>query len=221
VRDTAEAIADGARGLDAIIAHNGYACFNWHQRTFAMKTALQSEPDNWVTILEGLLDHYQTHAAKWWNPLPGELARFWSHRAEVHIESTPECILVRNLDHEDCNALPNADFVLALHTDAQIAGGEPVPQCGVVCLPAGVEAGEQRRIDLPLVTLSEQGEEMLKEALKEVRAGKVTKHESVEAALEHLYQGVTGCSLAPSGFGEVVAHLALSYVVLKAKPLLL
>ncbi len=143
-RDTPEAIADGVRGLDAIIAHNGYACFNWHQRTFAIRTALQSEPDNWVTILEGLLTYYQTNAPKWWNPLPGELAEFWSRRAEVHIESTREGIFVRNLDHEDCT-----DFVLALHTDQVIEGGEPVPQRGVICLASGVEAGEQRCIDLP------------------------------------------------------------------------
>ncbi len=39
----------------------------------------------------------------------------------------------------------------------------------------------------PPVTLSEQGEEMLKEALEEVRAGKVKKHESAEALIDELH----------------------------------
>ena len=39
----------------------------------------------------------------------------------------------------------------------------------------------------PPVTLSEQGEKMLKEALEEVRAGKVKRHESAEALIDELH----------------------------------
>jgi len=39
----------------------------------------------------------------------------------------------------------------------------------------------------PSVTLSEQGEEMLKEALEEVKAGKVKEHESAESLISELH----------------------------------
>ena len=39
----------------------------------------------------------------------------------------------------------------------------------------------------PPVTLSEQGEEMLKEAQEEVRAGKVKEHESAESLINELH----------------------------------
>ncbi len=143
-RDTRQAVADGARGLDLIIAKNGYACFNWHQRVFALRTRLQQEPDNWVTILEGLLEHYQANARGWWNPLPGELAAFWSRRQAVQVESRAGEILVSNQGDGDC-----ADFVLALHCDAPpLSGAQQVPQRGVFCLAAGVAAGREQTFEL-------------------------------------------------------------------------
>jgi len=39
----------------------------------------------------------------------------------------------------------------------------------------------------PPVALSEQGEKMLKEALEEVRAGKVKEHESAESLINELH----------------------------------
>ncbi len=144
-RGTKEAIADGTRGLDIIIAGSGYACFNWHQRTFARQTELQQAPDTWVSILEGLLEYYQAHAPRWWNPLPGELARFWSRRQAVEVESRAGEIVVRNTADDDCT-----DLVLALHGEAAraIPGAENVPGRGVSCIAAGLAADEEKTIRL-------------------------------------------------------------------------
>jgi len=40
---------------------------------------------------------------------------------------------------------------------------------------------------LPPVTLSEEGEQMLEEALDEVRAGKVREHDSVDSLIDELH----------------------------------
>jgi len=144
-RGTKEAIADGARGLDIIIARSGYACFNWHQRTFARQTELQHAPDSWVSILEGLLEYYQARAPRWWNPLPGQLAQFWSRRQAAQVESRPGEIVVRNSADDDC-----PDLVLALHGEAgrAIRGAEKVPGRGISCIAAGLAADEEKTIRL-------------------------------------------------------------------------
>ncbi len=143
-RGTEAAIADGAGGLDMILAKNGYVCFNWHQRTFARRTTLQQAPDSWVSILEGLLEYYQAHAPRWWNPLPGELARFWSRRRAVQVESRPGQIVVRDPAGADC-----PDLVLALHGEAPaLAGAEQVPGRDLSCLALGLAAGEEKTIRL-------------------------------------------------------------------------
>jgi hypothetical protein len=100
-RTAEEAIEDGRRGLDHILAHHGYACFNWHQRTFARESIYRGRPANWVTALEKLVEYFQEASGRWWNPLPAELADFWTRRAAVSVEVSADTVRVTNTGSED------------------------------------------------------------------------------------------------------------------------
>lgn len=138
-RSTSDAVVDGARALDYILAHHGYVCFNWHQRVFALRTGRQEEGDSWVTMLEGLMDYYRARARQWWNPLPRELADFWSRRSAVRIEADAGQVQVRNLGASDC-----LDFVLAL--DRPLPGTTKAPGLGLWCLPLPLAAGQMQTV---------------------------------------------------------------------------
>ena len=63
------------------------------------------------------------------------------------------------------------------YLEASIEGGK------IVLVPQTVMA------KLPEVTLSEQGERMLEEALEDVRAGRVKRHRNVESLIQDLHRG--------------------------------
>lgn len=112
-RTTEEAIEDGRRGLDHILDHHGYACFNWHQRTFARETLHRGEPATWVTALEHLVRYFQKQSESWWNPLPAELADFWTRRSNISIEAEAGKVEIANMGPDDC-----PDLVVAVQNVA-------------------------------------------------------------------------------------------------------
>ncbi len=123
-RNISGAVADGRRALDHILRHNGYACFNWHQRTFARMSAYEGSPANWTLALEKLVRYLQQSSGAWWCPLPAELARWWARRAQVQVEVSPgprrsgilpdADIAVTNTGEEDL-----ADLVVAIHSTSK------------------------------------------------------------------------------------------------------
>lgn len=121
-RTTEEAIEDGRRGLRHILDHYGYACFNWHQRTFARTSIYRGETDNWVTALEHLVKYFQEQSGCWWNPLPAELADFWTRRSSISIEVASGVVEATNTGVKDCR-----DLVIALQNiDAELEGAQRI-----------------------------------------------------------------------------------------------
>ncbi len=145
-RDTAGGVADGVTTLNTAFAQNGYVCFNWHQRTFAMRTDRQREGESWVDMLAGLIEYFQTNAPAPWYPLLGELAHFWSLRDAVEVESCPERIIVRNGGAEDF-----PECVVALHSDRHIACDNELllPARGICCIPTPLSAGGSITLPAP------------------------------------------------------------------------
>jgi hypothetical protein len=105
-RTTEDAVDEGRVCVDQIIARNGYVCLNWHQRTFDRMSADDGPgADNWVETYQGIIEYYQSNAAMWWNPLPGQLADFWSRRSDVVIESDGGEVVVSNAGASDFEEL--------------------------------------------------------------------------------------------------------------------
>lgn len=145
-RDTAGGVADGVTTLNTVFAKNGYVCFNWHQRTFAMRTDRQREGESWVDMLAGLIEYFQAKAPDPWYPLLGELAHFWSLRDAVEVESCPERIIVRNVGAEDF-----PECVVALHSDRHVACDNELllPARGICCIPTPLSAGGSITLPAP------------------------------------------------------------------------
>ncbi len=105
------AVGDGRRALDHVLRHNGYACFNWHQRTFARMSAYEGSPANWTLALEKLIRYFQQSSEAWWCPLPVELAEWWGRRGQVEVEVSAGGVAVTNAGEEDVDEL-----VIAVHS---------------------------------------------------------------------------------------------------------
>ena len=111
VRSVNGAVSDGRRSLDHILRQNGYACFNWHQRTFARMGRYEGSPANWTLALEKLVRYFQQSSEAWWCPLPVELAGWWQRRARVQVEVNPGGIAITNAGEDDVE-----DLVVAVHS---------------------------------------------------------------------------------------------------------
>lgn len=154
-RDVAGAVADGAVALDQILAHDGYACLNWHTYNFE---DMPAPAPSWPPAMAGLVRYMQEHSPALWTPLPIELADWWSRRAAISLEIEPGKLIVRNEGPEDCD-----DFVVCLQYNMQDrcpapqpealpGGAQPLGQRGsrmLFGLPVSVRAGETIEIELP------------------------------------------------------------------------
>lgn len=138
------AISDGVRVMDQIIAHCGYVCFNWHQRTFSHMAAYPEVADSWPPALAGLIRYLREQSPAVWNPLPIELADWWSAREQVQVESLPGRVVVRNAGPADCD-----DFVVCLQRPVGTAAlaAERLGYMGsreLYAVPVGVTAGAEQ-----------------------------------------------------------------------------
>jgi len=142
-RDTAGAVAQGTVAIDQILAHNGYVCLNWRQECFARMDTREGLPANWTPALEQLIRYVQSRSAAWWNPLPSELAQWWSRRALIRIRPTPDGIEVHNAGRE-----PIEDAVICLH-NSQASGSISLGHSGsrsLHAVPLALAAGETKHI---------------------------------------------------------------------------
>lgn len=109
-RDVPEAIAEGQALIDLAIAHNGYVCFNWHQRTFSQMSNYPGAADCWPPALAGLIEYLRQNASAIWNPLPIELAFWWERRTATRIFSEKDRLQAHNPTSEAC-----PDLVLCIY----------------------------------------------------------------------------------------------------------
>ncbi len=144
-RDLDGAVADGIVALDQVLAHDGFACLNWHNYTFeAMSHAGTS--DSWPPAMTGLVEYLRCQSPALWIPLPIELAHWCSRREKITVEAGPQGVTLSNTGPEDCD-----DFVVCFHYPAGLphsppAGAEALGQRGsrtLYALPVSIAAGQK------------------------------------------------------------------------------
>jgi hypothetical protein len=119
-RSVAEAVAEGKRAFPAVLRHNGYLCLNAHQRTFDLMGSYGTV-DNWTPAYEDLVRGLQAAAPTLWQPLPKDLADWWSARERVSLESTPDGIVATN-----CGPGPIGDLVICIPRTGRGSGWQPL-----------------------------------------------------------------------------------------------
>ena len=150
-RDVAGAVADGALALDQVLAHDGFACLNWHNYTFSGMSGPGRPADSWPPGQTGLVEYLRRHSPTLWTPLPIELADWCTRREAVRVEANEGQIVVTNEGPADC-----PDFVLCLQhpvgTEANLPpGAQALGRRGsrlLHALPLSLRAGERLEVAL-------------------------------------------------------------------------
>ncbi|MCE5240815.1 hypothetical protein LLH23_20320 [bacterium] len=156
-RDVAGAIANGKPLLDLAVAHDGFVCFNWHQRTFSQMSSYPGVADCWPPAMAGLIRALRDQSPATWNPLPVELADWCSRREGVRVTAAEGKVTVHNTGNCDCD-----DVVLCLHLPR--GQGCPLEAIGRD-VPAGAEflghQGSRCLYAVPLVVCAGQTAELI------------------------------------------------------------
>ena len=97
----AGAIANGKPLLDLAVAHDGYVCFNWHQRTFSQMRSYPGVADCWPPAMAGLIRTLRDQSPATWNPLPIELADWCTRREAVRVRTAEGKVIVHNTGNSD------------------------------------------------------------------------------------------------------------------------